>query len=402
MKIQAIAGLLALGGALAGGGLQAQELAATGPDGELRLMPTDLAVLSAEEPRNDLPCEVEHLDPQLEFDLNFQAGFNVSIPLSSLEGPGNALRILFRIQPTDAPGDPVYFRQRISVPPIDEGAEGTTTLPGRYRLGPGVYKVDWLMRDRAERVCADSWEIRAETLEGFEKLAATASAHSISPVGEDLYFEEPPIRRARGKLKHVKIIMNFTPLSPSRVNLLPYDKLNVMSMLRGIAREPTFGSFSLVVFNMHEERVIFEEVEVPRLDFPALGQAIEDIQGGAVAFEKLEDKESSKTFLRQVFEEHVRKSDDEPDVILFLGPKVVLKKEPKGPFLARSTVSTAPLFYFIYNRNPRAYPWKGGISVGLRGLGATEIQVVTPRNFGKAMKDLLEALAGAGTGTSDS
>lgn len=365
-------------------------------------MPGDLAVLSAQEPRNDLPCEVEKLDPQLEFDLNFQAGFNVTIPLSALEGPGNALRILFRIESTDAPGDPVYFRQRFSVPPIDEGAEGTTTLPGRYRLGPGRYRIDWLMRDRAERVCADSWEIRAETLEGFEKLAATASAHSISAVGRQLYFEEPPIRRARGRLKHVKVIMNFTPLNPTRVNLLPYDKLNVISMLRGIAREPTFGSFSLVVFNMHEERVVFEEVEVPRLDFPALGQAIEDIKGGVVDFEKLEDKESSQNFLRQLFDDHVSKSDEEPDVILFLGPKVVLKKEPEGPFLARSTVSSAPLFYFIYNRNPRAYPWKGGISVGLRGLGADEVQIVTPRDFGKAMKDLLEALSDQRAAPSDS
>ena len=389
MRVQGLAGVFLLS-ALTG---QAQELAATGPDGELRLMAGDLAVLGSEEVRTDLPCEVEKLDPQLEFDLNFQAGFNVKIPLSALEGPGNALRILFRIQSTDAPEDPVYFRQRFTVPPIDEGAEGSTTLPGRYRLGPGRYKVDWLMRDRAERVCADSWEVRAETLEGFEKLAATATAHSISTAGGELYFEETPVRRARGRLKHVKIVMNFTPLQPDRVNLLPYDKLNVLSMLRGIAREPTFGTFSLVVYNMHEERVIFEEVEVPRLDFPALGKAIEDIRGGEVAFDQLEDKEPGRAFIRQLFADHVAKTDDEPDLILFLGPKVVMKKDPDGPFLARSTMTAKPVFYFIYNRNPRAYPWKDGVSIGLKSYGARESQIVTPKDFGRAMKELLQFLA---------
>ena len=35
----------------------------------------------------------------------------------------------------------------------------TPTLGGSYTLGPGRYRVDWLMRNSREEVCADHWEI---------------------------------------------------------------------------------------------------------------------------------------------------------------------------------------------------------------------------------------------------
>ena len=86
-------------------------------------------------------------------------------------------------------------------------------------FGPGKYRVDWLMRDRAERVCSKSWEVLAETVEGFEKLASTADSSLVAEVGDELFYEEPPVRRARGELLHVKLLVNFTPPSPSTPSL---------------------------------------------------------------------------------------------------------------------------------------------------------------------------------------
>ena len=86
-----------------------------GPDGNGYLGPSDLAVLSSDEKRSDLPCEVEPLDPELEYDLNFRAGYNAKVPLAALAGSGNSLRVAFRITPLDNPDEPVYMRHRYGV-----------------------------------------------------------------------------------------------------------------------------------------------------------------------------------------------------------------------------------------------------------------------------------------------
>jgi hypothetical protein len=124
------------------GAANGQELLRVGPDGNGYVGASDLAVLSSDEKRNDLPCEVEPLDPELEYDLNFRAGYNAKIPLASLAGDGNSLRVVFRVTPLDSPDEPVYMRHRYGVPAIKPDAVGAANLPGKFRLGPGKYKIN--------------------------------------------------------------------------------------------------------------------------------------------------------------------------------------------------------------------------------------------------------------------
>lgn len=48
--------------------------------GVVRIVNTDMAVLESPEKRNDLPCEVVPLKPELAFDLRFPAGYRITIP----------------------------------------------------------------------------------------------------------------------------------------------------------------------------------------------------------------------------------------------------------------------------------------------------------------------------------
>ena len=54
-----------------------------------------------------------------------------------------------------------YFSQHVNVPAIEENAGGPAYLNGTFDVGEGKYHVDWLMRDRAERICSSNWEIEA-------------------------------------------------------------------------------------------------------------------------------------------------------------------------------------------------------------------------------------------------
>ncbi len=388
MRLTALAATLYL----AAGSVGAQELlrVGAGDDGYLGL--SDLAILSAGETRDDLDCRVEPLDPKLEYDLNFQAGYVARVPLAELAGSGDALRILFRVTSLDAGGEPVYFRERYNVPAIEEDAEGDATLPGKYRLGPGKYRVDWLMRDRAERVCSSTWEVLAETVEGFEKLASTADSSMVTEVSDEIFYDEPPVRRARGDLLHIKLLVNFTPSSPSSPSLSPYDMSAVVSMLRAISREPKIGRFSVAAYHLHEERVFYEQENDTRVDFGALGEAIENVRGGMIDLEKLQDEESSERFLKEMLEARLNAGSAPADAVIFLGPKLVFERNPNGRLMDGIAFANAPVFYFIYNRSPRSYPWRDALSVALRHKAHEEFTITSPKDFGRYLQQMLARL----------
>ena len=122
--------------------------------GAVRLLNSDQAVLEAGENRDDLPCSVVSLKPVLGFDLRFHSGYEVSVPLRELSGSENLLTILFRVSSLEPAGSPIYFIHRMKVPPIEDDAKGDAYFQGGFDLGEGKYKVEWLMRDRTERVCS--------------------------------------------------------------------------------------------------------------------------------------------------------------------------------------------------------------------------------------------------------
>ena len=112
---------------------------------QVHIINSDMAVLRSGKIRDDLPCQVVPLPPKLGFDLQFLAGYRVSIPLKALAGSGDSLRMLFRILPLDGGNRYSYFLDRYNVPAIEPGAEGEAVLAGQYVLGPGRYRVEWLM-----------------------------------------------------------------------------------------------------------------------------------------------------------------------------------------------------------------------------------------------------------------
>ena len=190
----------------------------------LHLFNTDKAVLSSGQRRTDFPCSVTPLPPQLEFDLEFLAGYRFEIPLSALAGDGSAIRVLFRVQPLDGKQRDYYFSDRYSVPPIEEGKSGDVTLVGRYKLGPGRYQLDWLLRDGAERVCSTHWQVKTPSLEDLDGLAATGVPYSVAAHQEEIFEEDPPMQRARPRnLLHLKLLVNFTPTDFGHFQLRKYD-----------------------------------------------------------------------------------------------------------------------------------------------------------------------------------
>ena len=359
----------------------------------LHLFNTDKAVLSSGQRRTDFPCSVTPLPPQLEFDLEFLAGYRFEIPLSALAGDGSAIRVLFRVQPLDGKQRDYYFSDRYSVPPIEEGKSGDVTLVGRYKLGPGRYQLDWLLRDGAERVCSTHWQVKTPSLEDLDGLAATGVPYSVAAHQEEIFEEDPPMQRARPRnLLHLKLLVNFTPTDFGHFQLRKYDLRNLVSILRAITHEPRFGTFSLVAFNIQEERVFLEEQAVPRVDFPSLGDAVASIRGDTVDVAQLQDQESGSRFLTELLQDQLGPQEAEPDAVIIIGPKVLLGTRIPRKALREAGRVSCPVFYLIYDTTPQAHLWRDAISNILRVYKGQEYAVAAPKDLGRAMNSMIRRL----------
>ena len=232
----------------------AQNLLQSGPGGRVVTFGADQAILDAKEPRKDIPCIVTPEKPELGFDLKFHTGYEVSIPMKELNGGEDVLTMIFRVTPEAHPDDPLFFTEKIMVPKLDENAGGHAYLAGSFITGEGVYQVDWLMRDRSERVCSSYWSTTA-ALTAKEKMVQMAiRANTAEATDPEPFREEPPVARDAHNGLNVKVLVNFAPQRFLAASLQPIDTAALVSILRNISREPRIGKFSLVAFNMQEQR----------------------------------------------------------------------------------------------------------------------------------------------------
>ena len=167
---------------------------------------------------------------------------------------------------------------------------------------------------------------------------------------------------------------------------------NIVSILRAISREPQIGSFSLVAFNMQEERVIFEQHNAHRIDFPRLGRELEAIEGGMVDISQLADEDSASYFLTDLLTKEMSEPDPgqgaRPDAVIILGPKLMLEKKISKQVLLDNPWVNSPVFYLIYNTDPFVYPWQDAISNVLKIYKGFEYTISLPKDFGHTIGDI--------------
>lgn len=385
-------GRLAALAALCAWGAAAQQLFDSSPGRALRFHPSDEAVLSGSDDRRDLDCRVEPQQPRLGFDLSFTAGYVVRVPAESVSPDGDSLRVLFRVRPASG-GEPVHFRQVFQIAPHSAAGGGTATFPARFSVGPGRYRVDWLMRNQKGTVCSAHWEARAPKPGRTGRLAAAAPPGRVAPHDADVFAAEPPVARRdpEGGGLHVSVLLNLAPLDRERFKLNDYEVGSIVGMLRSLHREPAIGRFSLTAFSAVDRALAFASANQPRLDFAALGEAIGAMQAGVVEADALADPDGESRFLADLLREALEPVPDPPDAIVVLGQKI--DREGRVPEEAMDfPVRPARLVQLAFAPNPRSFPWPGAIEAALGPLGLAVYDVTTPQDFSRALEHLLAGL----------
>jgi hypothetical protein len=351
-----------------------------------------MAILEAQDIRKDLPCTVTPEKPALGFDLRFHAGYDISVPLKDLSGSLNLLTILFRVTPDSHKDQPTYFVQHFQVPVLEDDAHGEATLSGVLDLGEGTYHVDLLMRDRSERVCSFYWDMDATLPAKDKQIELAIAPNAVERALGEQFNPEPPIeRRQTGDPLNIKVLVNFAPQNWDAAAMRPLDTMALVSILRRISREPRFGKFSVVAFNMQEQRVLYRQRSADKIDFPALGEAIGSIKLGIVDMKRLAQKHAETEFLTDLIKKEMG-SEDHPDALVFAGPKVMLEESVPQETLKPLADVDYPVFYMNYALNPQAAPWKDSISRAVRVFKGTEYTISRPRDLWFAVTEMVSRI----------
>ncbi len=377
---------------ITGSALGQTVLPGSGPGGVVNIFNTDSAILESQEVRKELPCNATPVKPVLGFDLKFHSGYEVSVPLKELAGSGNLLTMIYRVIPADRQDEPVYMSQHVNVPEIEENAHGDAYLQGSFDLGPGKYHVDWLMRDRTERVCSAFWDVDANVPGKDRPQALEIPANAIEEADKEPFKDEPPVQRvSRETPLNVKVIVNFAPQDSAAATLQPLDLNALLWILRSIAREPRIGQFSLVAFNLQERRIMFRQENSSRIDFPALGAALTSLNLGTVDVKKLSQKHGETEFLTNLLTQELPKPGH-TDAVIFAGPKVMLDGGVSQESLKKVADVEYPVFYMNYNLDPQGVPWRDAIGNAVKFLRGTEYTIARPRDLWNAWGDIMSRI----------
>ncbi|HTU45647.1 MAG TPA: hypothetical protein VMF91_11330 [Bryobacteraceae bacterium] len=351
------------------------------PGEQVRIMPSDLTILESGEERKDLPCTVTQHKPELGFDLRFHGGYEVTMPLRELAGTGEILTILFRVEPQDDPAHAAYFVQHYRVPPIDDDAKGDALLQGAVDLGEGTYHVQWLMRDRQERICASDWDLEAVLPPKDKPMPLFIGPRQVAETLAEPFVNDGsrPASEPVDSLA-LKLLVNFAPQNALSSALQRSDTDALVSILKAIQRDPHVGRVSLVAFNIEEGRVIYRQEAAEQIDFPALGKALKTMKLGTVNIASLGERHSQTQFLQDLIEKEVG-TTTHPDAVIFAGPKAMLDADVPQDDLRRIGDIECPVFYMNYNLNPQAVPWKDSISHAIRAFKGTEYTISRPRDL---------------------
>jgi hypothetical protein len=356
-------------------------------------MPSDMAILSANEGRKDLPCTVTQRRPELGFDLRFHSGYDVTVPIRELSGSGELISIVFRVFPQEDPSKVAYFVQHYRVPPVEDDAKGDAFLQGVVDVGEGKYHVDWLMRDRAERICSSSWDVEAVLAPKDKPMPLFIGPNSVKETEAEPFVNEP-VRRASNPPDdslNVKLLVNFAPQTSDSSELQRTDTEALVSILKAIERDPHVTRLSLVAFNIGEGRIVYRQESAENIDFPALGKALQTMKLGTVDVGRLSQKHSDTDFLTDLIEKEVGTSSH-PDAVIFAGPKTMLDADVPQDDLRRIGDIECPVFYMNYNLNPQAVPWKDSISHAIRAFKGTEYTISRPRDLWFSTTEMLSRI----------
>jgi hypothetical protein len=188
----------------------------------------------------------------------------------------------------------------------------------------------------------------------------------------------------------VKVLINFAPQQGAAATMQPIDTSALVSILRNISREPRIYRFSVVAFNMNEQRVVYRQDDADQIDFPKMGKALASLKFGMVDYKKLADPHSGSDFLARLVMDEL--GNNKADAVIFAGPKAGLNDNVPTDTLKDLTSVSFPVFYLNYNLSPVQNPWRDPIGNIVKRLRGYEYTITRPRDLWTSWSDVMSRI----------
>ena len=346
-------------------------------------------------PIRPISCRVRNFPPFLGFEFRFLTGYFAEIPLREIRGPANRFLLRVAVNPLwPEAAESVYFTRRFEVNEIAEDRRGAIQFSGSFAAGEGVYEVMWHLQDGFGRFCSARWTVEARRSKRDRDVELTLAPGEVAPSLVYLFREETPVPAdPAGKKLRVKLLVSMDVRGRRRVTIPMWRYAPVLSILRVMARHPALAEFSVVAFSLDDQQVLFEQDYQDVIDFPALGETIEQLTPGTVTYGQL-GKKKEQEFFADLLEKEVVE-DDNSDAFIFVGWDLRIGKKVKKESLDTLKQSIAPVFYL----NPATRRgWRGLLANAVKILGGTRYTVRRPRDLPAAIERMVAEIPARSSG----
>jgi hypothetical protein len=276
--------------------------------------------------------------------------------------------------------------QKISVPEIKKEQGGVSELRGEFDVGEGNYHVDWLMRDRDERICATSWNLQTHLNvkdSRFRQWVPQALSRPIAPL-----FSEEVLGSGehRNDSLNIAIIARFDPRHQSSPEVDKKDLEGVVAILRQVLRDPRVGTFSLVACSSEAEQTVYRQEDLQQIDLQAFGRALGSLRLGTMDARRIPSANGAAEFIADVIDEQMRK--EAPDAVIIISHTLFWES---GRPHEIATSSKIPIFHLEYDSGTGPQ-FRDPISSIVKRLRGTEYAISRPSDIFDAWSDIVSRI----------
>ena len=157
------------------------------------------------------------------------------------------------------------------------------------------------------------------------------------------------------------------------------DLLPHFSALRQLVRSQEFNEFSIVVFSFEDQSVVARQDYSPTVDFPGLGNIVDELEPETVDFEDLYYGSELQFFTSMLLQELA--GSKTPTAAVFIGHETKFGKEISSRALNRlrqlgASFAFLDVSYFV---------WRGVMGNFVRAMNGREYKLRKPSDLAKAV-----------------
>jgi hypothetical protein len=290
-----------------------------------------------------LRCRVDHLPPRLSFSFKYWSGFEVTLSSDEVVGPeGNRLVTVFRVRAKQPEGPWTYFFQDSVLPEVPPNKKVDLWYGGGFFAGVGKYEVEWLLVERAGKVCRKSWTFSASGARNVEMATPPNTVTSVR-LEDWAGFKATPDTKGE-----VTVMLHAAPVMRRRyvTKLSPWDRTILLTSLKSVLDQVKVTRARVVVFDIDGRRELFRSADFRPRDYRRLFGVLERANFGTIDYATLAKGPPAGEYLFGIVEKEIAAARGQP--VIFLGPEMRPSNARLPERQAEVKLDAGKMFYLCF------------------------------------------------------